>query len=135
MTKNRLESFSDGVFAVVITLLIFNVKIPVEKNIPITNQQLWRELLDAWPHVLTFIFTFLIVGMFWVAHHRIFTYVKAVDPKLLWINILYLMFIVLLPFPASILATHPLLQVSIWLYCCTLLLVGFFNGCVIRYLF
>lgn len=134
MNKTRLESFSDGVFAVVITLLIFSVKLD-EKATIVTNADLLLQLKLVLPHVLTFIFTFLIVGVFWVAHHRIFTYVKAVDPKLLWINILYLMFIVLLPFPASILAKHPLLQASILLYCCTLLLIGFFNFLFIRYLF
>lgn len=133
MTKNRLEAFSDGVFSIVITLLILDVKIPDREHI--TNGQLIESLQAALPNVITFIFTFLIVGVFWVAHHRIFGLVRVVDPKLLWLNIFYLMFIVLIPFPASILARHPLLQVSILIYSTTLLLVGFFHFIFIRYLY
>jgi len=133
MTKNRLEAFSDGVFSIVITLLILDVKIPDRDHI--TNGQLIESLQAVLPNAITFIFTFLIVGVFWVAHHRIFGIVRAVDSKLLWLNILYLMFIVLIPFPASILARHPLLQVSILIYSATLLLVGFFHFIFIRYLY
>jgi len=108
MNKARLEAFSDGVFSISITLLVLDIKVPNFDSLG--NEQLNRALVQALPNILTFVFTFLVVGIFWIAHHRIFTLVKAVNSSLLWINIFYLMLAAIIPFPASILAKHPFLQ-------------------------
>lgn len=122
MTKTRLEAFSDGVFSIVITLLILDVRIADKSSI--TNAELNMLVKAVLPNILTYFFTFLVVGVFWVAHHRIFSFVHAVDSTLLWINIVYLMFIALIPFPASILAKHPTLPSSVLFYTGTLFTIG-----------
>lgn len=122
MTKNRLEAFSDGVFSISITLLVLSIRVP-GKEVE-TNRQLIRALKDSWPNVVTFVFSFLVVGVFWVAHHRIFAYIKKVNHFILWANIFYLMMIALIPFPVAILAQHPFFPSAIILYCFVLFLCG-----------
>ncbi|MGI4021054.1 MAG: TMEM175 family protein [Janthinobacterium lividum] len=132
MTKNRLEAFSDGVFAIAITLLILNVKVPDKQNI--TNDQLNHILRLATPKLLTFGFSFLVIGVFWVAHHRIFSFAKVVDTPLVWLNIIYLMFIALIPFPASILADNFFLTTTILLYTGTLFIISVLNFIILQYI-
>lgn len=132
MNKNRLEAFSDGVFAIAITLLILNVKVPDKKNI--SNEQLNAILKHSLPQLLSFGFSFLVIGVFWVAHHRIFSFAKVVDTPLIWLNIIYLMFIALVPFPASILADNFFLPSTILLYTGTLFLVSILNLIILQYI-
>jgi uncharacterized membrane protein len=122
MTKTRLEAFSDGVFSIIITLLILDVRIPDKESI--TNHELNQLIRGVTPNILTYFFTFLVVGVFWVAHQRIFSFVHSVDSTLLWVNTVYLMFNALIPFPASILAKHPTLPSSVLFYTGTLFLIG-----------
>lgn len=122
MNKTRLENFSDGIFAIAVTLLVLNIKIPDAHGL--TNSGLNRALLAMLPHVLTFVFTFLVVGVFWVGHHRIFSFVKVLDSGLLWFNIIYLMFVAILPFPAAILSENPFLPSSIIMYCVSLTIIA-----------
>jgi uncharacterized membrane protein len=99
MNKGRLEAFSDGVFAIVITLLVLDIHVPTTTNISI---QTLRPLL---PHIASFILSFIIVGVYWVAHHHMLHFIKQVDRKLLWLNLLLLLCVVFIPFPTSLLAT------------------------------
>jgi uncharacterized membrane protein len=122
MNKTRLENFSDGVFAIAVTLLVLNIKIPDAHLL--NSDGLFHALFGMLPHVLTFIFTFLVVGVFWVGHHRIFSFVKMLDTGLLWLNILYLMFVAILPFPAAILSENPFLPASIIIYCVSLTIIA-----------
>ncbi|RYY06911.1 MAG: DUF1211 domain-containing protein [Sphingobacteriaceae bacterium] len=132
MNKNRLEAFSDGVFAIAITLLILNVKVPDSQNI--SNEQLNHILKAATPKLLSFGFSFLVIGVFWVAHHRIFSFAKVVDTPLVWLNIVYLMFIALIPFPASILADNFFLTTTILLYTGTLFVISVLNFVILQYI-
>jgi uncharacterized membrane protein len=132
MNKNRLEAFSDGVFAIAITLLILNVKVPDSQNI--SNGQLNHILRAATPKLLSFGFSFLVIGVFWVAHHRIFSFAKVVDTPLVWLNIVYLMFIALIPFPASILADNFFLTTTILLYTGTLFVISVLNFIILQYI-
>jgi uncharacterized membrane protein len=116
MNKQRIEAFSDGVFAVAITLLVLNFKVtgmhPYELRI---------QVLGQWPHLLAYILSFVIVGVYWVAHHSLFHFVEKTNRSLLWVNNLFLMTIAFLPFPAGLLGQFPSSQVSIVLYGCTLM--------------
>lgn len=132
MNKNRLEAFSDGVFAIAITLLILNVKVPDKQNI--SNDQLNHILRAATPKLLSFGFSFLVIGVFWVAHHRIFSFAKVVNTPLVWLNIVYLMFIALIPFPASILADNFFLTTTILLYAGTLFVISILNYIILQYI-
>ena len=80
MTKTRLEAFSDGVFAIVITLLILDVHIPQDQPLTLAS------LGSTAPHLLAFVLSFVIVGLYWVAHHSMIHFVKQVDRQILWLN-------------------------------------------------
>jgi uncharacterized membrane protein len=118
MTKNRLEAFSDGVFAIVITLLILDVRLPADK--PLTLDTL-RSVV---PHVLAFVLSFVIAGVYWVSHHNMLHFIKQVDRHLLWLNLVLLLFVVLIPFPAALLGQHPDSALAVTLYGSNLMLVN-----------
>jgi uncharacterized membrane protein len=133
MNKNRLENFSDGVFAFAGTLLIINVKMPDTKGL--TNEGLNQVLFNAGPHVITFAFTFLVVGIFWVAHQRIFRFAKVLDSTLIWLNILYLLFIVTIPLPTAVLSGNPFLPTAIIFYSASLFIVGGMHFLLLGYIY
>ena len=132
MTKNRLEAFSDGVFAIVITLLVLDIKLP-EKELS-SEKELVGMLFEAIPNIATYAFSFLVVGVFWIAHHRLFAFVKKVDHFLLWSNVFYLMAVALIPYPAAILAKYPLYATSIVIYATNLLMCGLYHFIFLHYL-
>jgi TMEM175 potassium channel family protein len=118
MTKNRLEAFSDGVFAIVITLLILDVRFPTDK--PLTLETL-RSVV---PHVLAFVLSFVIVGVYWVSHHNMLHFIRQVDRQLLWLNLVLLLLIVFIPFPAALLGQHADSALAVTLYGGNLMLVN-----------
>jgi uncharacterized membrane protein len=133
MNKARTEAFSDGVFAIAITLLVLDIKLPAETA---TSDRDLRHLLQqALPNILTFIFSFLVVGVFWVAHHRIFESIKSMNHFLLWSNIFYLMTIAVIPFPAAVLAQHPFYNTSVIFYSSILFLCGLQHFFLLRYVY
>jgi uncharacterized membrane protein len=95
----RVEAFSDGVFAIAITLLVLDIKLE-----PAAFEHLGHSLLDQWPAYLAYVTSFLTVGSVWIAHHNLFTQLKYVDAALLRLNMLLLMAASFLPFPTSVLA-------------------------------
>jgi uncharacterized membrane protein len=111
MNKGRLEAFSDGVFAIVITLLILDVRVP---DVPIT--QLWPTLLSLWPRILAHVMTFLMIGMYWVFHHHGLHRAARTDGVFVWLNLVFLLFISFLPFPTSMLGRYPGEQLPVMLY-------------------
>jgi uncharacterized membrane protein len=96
---SRLEAFSDGVFAVAITLLIFNLKVP-----DIATGHLGRALGHQWPSYLAYLISFLSIGICWVNHHSILDRVAMADRELLFINLAVLFGIVTIPFTTSLAA-------------------------------
>jgi uncharacterized membrane protein len=68
---SRIESFSDGVFAIAITLLIFQIRVP-----PVTQTHLGTQLLEQWPSYVAFLLSFLLIGIMWINHHRLFTHIR-----------------------------------------------------------
>lgn len=99
----RLESFSDAVFAVAITLLVLSIDLPPEK---VSDARLWSEIVRLWPDFFAYMLSFVIVGSFWVAHHRFFSILKKHDTALVWLNLLFLMLIVFIPFPTQLLSEY-----------------------------
>src|SRR5215469_10890720 len=84
---SRIEAFSDGVFAVAITLLIFEVKIP-----PVTpSLRLGKQLLQQWPSYFAFLLSFLFIGVMWINHHRLFTHIRRANNRTLFFNLLLLL--------------------------------------------
>jgi uncharacterized membrane protein len=102
METGRVEAFSDGVFAIAITLLILAVGI--EQSI--ASGSLQHQLLHLWPAYIAYGISFLTVGIMWVNHHQIFRHFQRVDRTLLLLNILLLMCISFTPFPTRVVADH-----------------------------
>ena len=98
---SRIEAFSDGVFAIAITLLILNIKIP-----PAGNDDLSAELIGQWPSYFSFLVSFAFIGIMWMNHHRLFTHIARSDDVLLILNLLLLLGVVVVPFPTAVLALH-----------------------------
>lgn len=97
METNRLEAFSDGVFAIAITLLILEIKVPPAADLA-------NGLLQLWPSYLAYAISFVVIGAIWINHHAMFDWIDRVDQKLLLLNTMHLMFIAFLPFPTAVLA-------------------------------
>lgn len=96
---SRVEAFSDGVYAVAITLLVLNLVVPAH-----APGGLARALGDLWPAYVAYLGSFLFVGVSWVNHHSLFRRIRAVDAGFLWVNMLLLLTIVPTPFPTAVLA-------------------------------
>jgi TMEM175 potassium channel family protein len=97
MTKSRVEAFSDGVFAIAITLLVLTVAQPR------TYRGLAHELVTQWPSLAAYIVSFTVIGIMWINHHSVFMYLEHVDRGLLYLNLLLLMTIAFLPYPTGVL--------------------------------
>jgi uncharacterized membrane protein len=98
---SRIEAFSDGVFAIAITLLILEIRVP-----PAGSGELSLELIRQWPSYLSFLISFAFIGIMWINHHRLFTHIAASDDVLLILNLLLLLGVIAVPFPTAVLATH-----------------------------
>jgi uncharacterized membrane protein len=99
LTKNRLEAFSDGVFAVAITLLVLEIAIP-------TGDNLWHKLGEEWPSFASFFVSFWVIGIIWVNHHGVLDHLKRADLPILYLNVFVLMAVVLIPFATALMAEH-----------------------------
>ena len=122
----RIAAFSDGVFAIAITLLTLQLEIPKGGN-------LGQELMDLQRNFVAFVISFLVVGVYWVAHHRLFALVARYDMRLIWLNLLMLFFIVLQPFTTSVIAEHGDQPLAVIVYASTLAAAGFANAALAAY--
>lgn len=101
---DRISFFSDGVFAIAITLLVIEFKVPVIEHA--TDGLLWGSLAHMGWKLLGFVISFFIVGYYWSVHHRIFGYVNDYTSRLIWLNLLFLFSVVLLPFSSGLLGEY-----------------------------
>lgn len=105
MEKNRLEAFSDGTFAIILTILVLELHFPhLEDNTFAAFMHAGGEIL---PKLLAFAFSFFILAIFWVNHHYMVHHIKKVDSKLLWLNIALLFFSSLFPFLTASIGDYP----------------------------
>jgi uncharacterized membrane protein len=99
----RLILFSDAVFAIAITLLALDIRLPAGAEF-FGNAEMLRQLLGLWPKYLAYLISFLAIGSFWLGHHRRFRLIRRYDGGLLTFNLLFLMVIAFIPFPTSVLS-------------------------------
>jgi uncharacterized membrane protein len=104
-TTSRLEAFSDGVFAIAITLLVLEIKVPGASELHQAGG-VWAALAQRWPNYVGYALSFLVIGVMWANHHSIFEYIKRVDRTLILVNLLLLMGVGFLPFPTAVLADN-----------------------------
>ena len=105
LSTTRLEAFSDGVFAIAITLLILEVRVPERRDIG-EGRQLLTALADLWPAYLAYGTSFVAILIMWVNHHIIFEHVRRTDHPLFLLNGLLLLCITFMPFPTALLAEY-----------------------------
>jgi uncharacterized membrane protein len=98
---NRLESFSDGVIAVAITLLVLGIAVPRPPQ-----QHLTHQLANAWPQYAAYVVSFLTIGIIWINHHAMISRLREADHSILILNLLLLMSIGILPFATDLMATY-----------------------------
>jgi len=97
----RIEAFSDGVFAIAMTLLILEIKVPNAGS-----GDLSRQLIRQWPAYVAFVISFAFIGIMWINHHRLFTHIRRSNNVLLFLNLLLLLGVTAVPFPTAVLAQH-----------------------------
>lgn len=102
MSTNRLEAFSDGVFAIAITLLVLEIHVPE----PGSGESLGHELLTQWPSYAAFVVSFLTIGIIWINHHAMVRRLRQVDHSILIWNLLLLMTVSALPFTTALMAAY-----------------------------
>ncbi len=124
MSHTRLDQLSDGIFAIVMTVLVFEIKVPSVWGTA-SNMDLWLELVKMLPIFLSYILSFALLFTYWRAHHFFISiYAKNVDPKLTNINALFFMLVSLVPFSASILGQYPDNELSVIIFGGHIILTG-----------
>ena len=103
MDTGRVEAFSDGVFAIAITLLVLGLAVPPAGR---EHGDLGRLLARAWPSYVAYFVSFLIIGIIWVNHHAMFHLIARADRPLLFINLALLAIVAIIPFPTGLLAAY-----------------------------
>jgi uncharacterized membrane protein len=106
MPTSRIEAFSDGVFAIIITLLVLEIHVPQVRGTDISGA-LGRSLILMAPKFLTYILSFALVCIWWVAHHHLFNVLTKSDRGLLWLNNLFLLWLAFIPFPTALMGDFP----------------------------
>jgi uncharacterized membrane protein len=123
LSKHRLEALSDGIFAVAMTLLVIELKLPESAHIA-NGAQLAEALLHLIPKFIAWLISFFVLAIFWVSHHRLFHYVKHVDTRLQWLTILYLACVSFMPFCSALAGEFGGALISQILYSINMMLLG-----------
>ncbi len=132
-STNRIEAFSDGVFAVVITLLILEVHVPSLSDL--SMQAVLSALVGLAPKLISFGVSFFTVAVIWVNHHRFFEPITHSDWKLLWYNSFFLFWVTVVPFTTAFIGSYPTQPLVVALYSFTLAMVAFSSVWMGRYVF
>jgi uncharacterized membrane protein len=98
----RIVAFTDGVFAIAITILVLGIDVPEE----IPGPDLHDFLIDSWPQLFAYFLSFAVIGRHWVAHHHVFGMLQNFDQRLMALNLFYLSLVVLIPFPTNLLGEY-----------------------------
>jgi len=123
MSTKRVEALTDGVFAIAMTLLVLNLDIPAMPN-GSAPEVLTKLVLGLWPEFFNYALSFILLAVFWIVHHGQFRFIKFIDHKLLWINILGLMLVALIPFSTSLIAEYGDVQIAALFFECNLFGIG-----------
>ena len=115
MNKNRIEAFSDGVIAIIITIMVFDLKIP-ELAAGFSEQDAWDTLWGLMPKLAAYTMSFVVIGIMWLNHHALFDLIRQSNSSLVWYNHHLLFWMSLIPLPTAFLALHPLLPQACMFY-------------------
>ena len=123
VAPDRLNTLADGVFAIVMTLLVFKLGVPAAQS----GKELSQLLGDMWPEFLMYALSFMVLGIFWLVHHMIFSVIVRSDSTLVWLNIVFLMFAALIPFSTALIGEHGATTITALFYGSNMLAL-FFMG-------
>lgn len=121
-SPERLRTLADGVFAIVMTLLVLELSVPVVKGLP-GNAELFHKLGEMWPEFLIYGLSFMILGIFWVIHYSLYAEIKHYDTTLVWLNIVFLMFVSLISFSTALVGKNGFIKATAVVYGINLLLL------------
>ena len=127
-----MEAFSDGVFAIVVTLLVLELRVPVLPE-NFSTQDVLKELLRLFPKFFSFAMSFVIVAIFWVNHHQFFHSLEKTDRAMLWYNNLLLFWLSFVPFPTAFIGEHPVSMIPVMLYGAVLFFAGVSFNLMLRH--
>lgn len=130
-STTRIENFSDAVIAIIVTILVLDLKVPVLADTSFHGVLLGIE--SVLPHLISFAMSFLTVSVFWVNHHHFYHELDRADGSLLWYNNGLLFFLSLVPFTTSFLSHYPMTRGVVMLYCFVLFLAALSFSMMIRY--
>jgi uncharacterized membrane protein len=103
--KNRIEALTDGIFAVAMTILVLDVRLPIEAA-ELDGAGLRGALGALFPKFESYVVSFVVLCVFWLGHHRLMQQVKQVDHRFLWLNLLFILFITFVPFATSLMGAY-----------------------------
>lgn len=129
----RLILFSDAVFAIAITLLIIEIKVPHFEQ-KAAEQDISEALAHQIPEWIGFFISFWVIGIYWMSHHRMFGYLVRHDDGLAFLNLLFLMTIVVMPFSSALYSNYPYLNASFTFYCLNVVATGLCLQLLWRYI-
>jgi uncharacterized membrane protein len=130
LDPTRLLALSDGVFAIVITLLVLDVHVPELSQ----GQTLAQALEETRPSLIAFVISFMIAGIYWVGHRDIFALIRRTDRGIVWLNLLYLLPLCLLPFAASLVGRYTQEPVALRIYGLLLLVIAVMRTVIWAYI-
>ena len=110
--NDRLNTLIDGIFAIVLTLLVLDIKVPGTAS----EAALTAQLAALWPQLFSYALSFFILGLFWLGHQLEARYIRMSDDVHLWLSLLFIMFIALVPFSSSLLGSHTSSRVAVIVY-------------------
>lgn len=137
---DRLILFTDAVFAIAITLLIIEIKVP-ELHGNITEENFWVAIGQLIPKFSGFVLSFFIIGLYWFVHHNMFGFVVNYTSKLIWLNIIFLFSIVLMPFSTAVYSEYSTTEEYLKLispfaiYVANMCFIGIMNYILLSYIF
>jgi uncharacterized membrane protein len=116
LSFERILFFSDAVFAIAITLLVLEIKIPHIEPEHVNEAGIRHVLIEMLPKFAGFLYSFFIIGMMWIEHHRIFRFIGNFDFGIIWRNLLFLLFVAFIPFPTGLFSEYFRSQTAFILY-------------------
>jgi uncharacterized membrane protein len=123
MGFERLVFFSDAVLAIAITLMALEIRLP-ELEPEQAAEHIGAALQAMFPHILVYVLSFLVIGIYWVVHHRLFRQIKRYDTQLLWLNLIFLMTVAFVPVATNAFGSYSMLPETVVFYAVALSLVG-----------
>jgi uncharacterized membrane protein len=128
----RVQLLTDALFALAMMIILLQVDYP-DPKVVVTDQQILEFLEDQWPAVQVFAITFILIAIYWVKHMEQFGFIREIDYRLLWLQLGYLLFLLLLPVMNAFAVLYPLNKAVFTNYCLVLLGMGFFGAASWRY--